>query len=327
MKIVIDMMGGDNGLKATIPSTMMFIENHKDIELFLVGDISQLTEFNKYSNVHLVNSETIIKMDADPLSALRDLKSSLMVGVKTFLDNKCDALISAGSTGALLTAATFKIKRIEGVTRPGLITPFPTYKKNKKFVCCDLGANTLCTKEELNQFAIMGSIYYKTLFHDQEFPRVYQLNIGTESEKGTTLNKEAYALMKENSKINFLGNMEARDPLYGEVDVLITDGYSGNIFLKTMEGTAKAMSKMLKDAFKRNIFSKIGYLFVRKGVNEMKEKMDYKNVGGAMLMGVNGVVIKAHGSSDPKGFLSALENSYVLCKVDIINKFKENINK
>ena len=302
MKIVIDMMGGDNGLKATIPSTMMFIENHKDIELFLVGDISQLTEFNKYSNVHLVNSETIIKMDADPLSALRDLKSSLMVGVKTFLDNKCDALISAGSTGALLTAATFKIKRIEGVTRPGLITPFPTYKKNKKFVCCDLGANTLCTKEELNQFATMGSIYYKTLFHDQEFPRVYQLNIGTESEKGTTLNN-------------------------GEVDVLITDGYSGNIFLKTMEGTAKAMSKMLKDAFKRNIFSKIGYLFVRKGVNEMKEKMDYKNVGGAMLMGVNGVVIKAHGSSDPKGFLSALENSYVLCKVDIVNKFKENINK
>lgn len=327
MKIVIDMMGGDNGLRATIPSTKTFIEKHNDLELFLIGDINKLTEFKKYKNVTLVQSETVVRMDADPLSALRETNSSLMVGIKTFLDNKCDAFISAGSTGALLSAATFKIKRIEGVIRPGLITPFPTLIKNKKFVVCDLGANTTCTKEELNQFATMGSIYYKTLFHDVNEPRVYQLNIGTESEKGTTINKEAYILLKENKNINFKGNIEARDPLYGNVDVLITDGYSGNIFLKTMEGTAKAMSKMIKDAFKKNIFTKLGYLLVRKGIVEMKEKMDYKNVGGAMLMGVNGVVIKAHGSSDPKGFLSALESSYKLTSVHIIDKFKENLNR
>ncbi len=326
MKIVIDMMGGDNGLEATIPATKNFINEHKDLDIYLIGSIKELKEnFNESEHIHLIESKTIVKMDADPMSAMKDKESSLMVGIKTYLENNCDAFISAGSTGALLTAATFKIKRMPGIIRPALITPFPTIIKNKKFVMCDLGANTICNKEELNQFAIMGSIYYKSLFNDQENPRVYQLNIGTESEKGTEVNKETYELLKENKHINFKGNIEGRDPLFGEVDVLVTDGYSGNIFLKTMEGTAKAMSSMLKKAFKRNLLTMIGYLFSKKGINELKETMDYKNVGGAMLIGVNGVVIKAHGSSDPKSFLSALNVAYKLVNVDIINKIKEKI--
>ncbi len=325
MKIVIDMMGGDNSLNATINASKSFNKNHEDAELFLVGDINKLKEnFIENDKIHLISSKTVVKMDADPLSALKDKDSSLMVAIKTYLDNNCDALISAGSTGALLTAATLKIKRLPNVIRPCLITPFPTIIKNKKFVVCDLGANTTATKEELNQFAIMGSIYYKALFNDNN-PRVYQLNIGSESEKGTTINKEAYTLLKENKKINFLGNIEGRDPLFGNVDVLVCDGYSGNIFLKTMEGTAKAMSSMLKSAFKKNLFTKIGYLLSKNGIKEMKEKMDYKNVGGAMLIGVNGVVIKAHGNSDSRSFLSALNVCYQLVKVDIINKIKENI--
>ena len=326
MKFVIDMMGGDNGVKATISGTKEFLKRHNDVELFLVGDLKELATFNEYKNVHLIESKTVLKMDVDPLTALKDKESSLMVAIDTYLKNGCDGLISAGSTGALLSAAIFKIKRIEGITRPCLITSFPTIKKDKKFVVCDLGANNVNTKEELLQFAIMGSIYYSIIYHEEK-PSVYLLSNGTEEEKGSPVGKEAYPLLKECQNINFQGNIEARDPLFGNIDVLVTDGYSGNIYLKAVEGTAKAMSKMIKEAFKRNILSMIGYLFSKKAINEMKEKMDYKNVGGALLMGVNGVVIKAHGSSDTKSFLSALENGYKLVSVDIIGKFKKEFSK
>ena len=325
MKFVIDMMGGDNGLDATIGATKEFIKLHDDVELFLVGDETKLTDFSSFKNVHILHSDIVLKMDVDPLTALKDKTSSLMVAIKAYLDNNCDAIISAGSTGALLSASIFKIKRLEGITRPCLITSFPTIDKNKKFVVCDLGANSSNTKEELVQFAIMGKIYYSILYK-KDNPEVFLLSNGTEEEKGSPLNKEAYPLLKECKEINFKGNIEGRDPLFGGVDVLVTDGYSGNIFLKTVEGTAKAMSKMLKDGFKKNILTMIGYLFAKSGVNEIKEKMDYKNVGGAMLMGVNGIVIKAHGSSDVRSFLSALKNAYMLADVNVIEKIKKGLN-
>ncbi len=324
MKFVIDMMGGDSGIEATIGATKEFIKRHPNVELFLIGDLNALETFKDHENIHLVESKTVLKMDVDPLTALKEKDSSLMVAIETYLANNCDCLISAGSTGALLSAAIFKIKRIPGITRPCLITSFPTIKKNKKFVVCDLGANNSNTKEELLQFAIMGSIYY-SIVYQEENPKVYLLSNGTEEEKGSPVSKEAYPLLKDCKSINFKGNIEARDPLYGDIDVLVSDGYTGNIFLKSVEGTAKVMSKMIKDAFKKNILTMIGYLFSKKGINEIKEKMDYKNVGGALLMGVNGVVIKAHGSSDVRSFLSALENGYKLVEVDIVNKFKKEL--
>lgn len=324
MKFVIDMMGGDCGIEATIGATKEFIKRHPNVELFLIGDLNALETFKDHENIHLVESKTVLKMDVDPLTALKEKDSSLMVAIETYLANNCDCLISAGSTGALLSAAIFKIKRIPGITRPCLITSFPTIKKNKKFVVCDLGANNSNTKEELLQFAIMGSIYY-SIVYQEENPKVYLLSNGTEEEKGSPVSKEAYPLLKDCKSINFKGNIEARDPLYGDIDVLVSDGYTGNIFLKSVEGTAKVMSKMIKDAFKKNILTMIGYLFSKKGINEIKEKMDYKNVGGALLMGVNGVVIKAHGSSDVRSFLSALENGYKLVEVDIVNKFKKEL--
>ena len=324
MKFVIDMMGGDSGIEATIGATKEFIKRHPNVELFLIGDLNGLEIFKDHKNIHLVESKTVLKMDVDPLTALKEKDSSLMVAIETYLANNCDCLISAGSTGALLSAAIFKIKRIPGITRPCLITSFPTIKKNKKFVVCDLGANNSNTKEELLQFAIMGSIYY-SIVYQEENPKVYLLSNGTEEEKGSPVSKETYPLLKDCKTINFKGNIEARDPLYGDIDVLVSDGYTGNIFLKSVEGTAKVMSKMIKDAFKKNILTMIGYLFSKKGINEIKEKMDYKNVGGALLMGVNGVVIKAHGSSDVRSFLSALENGYKLVEVDIVNKFKKEL--
>lgn len=324
MKFVIDMMGGDNGLAATIPATKELLEKHKDVELFLIGDLSKLKEFENNERIHLVESKSVLAMDVDPMTALKQLDSSLMVSIKTFLENKCDAIISAGSTGAILSAAIFKIKRLPKITRPCLITSFPTLKDNKKFVVCDLGANSANTKEELNQFALMGSLYY-SIIYGEENPRVFLLNNGTEEEKGNEVSKEAYQLLKENKSINFKGNIEAREPLFGNVDVLVTDGFTGNIFLKSVEGTAKVMSQMIKDAFKKNLLTKIGYLFSKKGIDGIKTKMDYKNVGGALLLGVNGIVIKAHGSSDARSFMSALENAYKLGKVDIVNRIKEEL--
>lgn len=325
MKIVVDMMGGDFGLKTTIPAVKEFIKNHKDAQIYAIGDESLNKEFEGLKQITVVNSKTVLKMDVDPMTAYRDENSSLMVGTKTFLDEKCDALISAGSSGALLTASIFKIKRLKNVIRPGFITSFPTIQKGKYFVVCDLGANNANTKEELHQFAKMGSLFYKFVYKEEN-PRVYLLSNGTEDEKGSPVTKEAFKLLKEDQTINFKGNTEGRDALFGNMDVMVCDGFSGNIFLKATEGTAKAMSHMMKDAFKRNFISIFGYLCCKKGIKEMKEKMDYKNVGGALLVGVNGVVIKAHGSSDAKAFLSALELSYKLINDNIISKFQEALN-
>lgn len=324
MKLVIDMMGGDNGIKATIPALKEFLNKHNDVFIYAVGNLSLTKELNDNKRVKVVLSKSVLKMDVDPMTAYRDENSSLMVATNTFINENCDAMISAGSSGALLTASIFKIKRIPGVIRPGFITSFPTIKKGKKFVVCDLGANNSNSKEELAQFATMGSLYYEFVYNEKK-PRVFLLSNGTEEEKGSPITKEAYKLLKADNEINFKGNTEGRDALFGDMDVLVADGFSGNIFLKATEGCAKAMSLMTKEAFKRNIFSKIGYLFAKKGFVEMKEKMDYKNVGGAMLVGVNGIVIKAHGNSDKQSFMSAMEIAYSLYMVDIVNKFKESM--
>ncbi len=324
MKLVIDMMGGDHGTKTTIEAVKQFVALHKDCEIFAVGNEEELNEVKDLPLVHVVPSKTVLPMDCDPMSALHDLDSSLMVGVKTLLDNECEGLISAGSTGALLTASIFKIKRLPGVKRPCLITSFPTVVDNKRFVACDLGANSNGTKEDLNQFAVMGSIYYSILYNE-ESPKVYLLNNGTEEEKGNDLTKETYQLLKVNPNINFKGNIEGRYAMKGEADVIVCDGFTGNIFLKTLEGTAKAMGSMMKDAFKMNLFTKIGYLFAKKGIKGMIKKMDYKNVGGALLLGVNAIVIKSHGSSEAKSFLSSMESAYNLAKQNMIEKIKSRL--
>lgn len=322
MKLVIDMMGGDLGNKSTIPAVKKFLSEHDDVEIFAVGDSNVGESFNNVKNVKTLISKTVLAMDVDPMTAYRDNESSLMVGVNAFLKNNCDALVSAGSSGALLTASIFKIKRLENVKRPGFITTFPSMKENKYFVVCDVGANNANTPEELHQFAKMASLYYEFNFNKSN-PVVGLLSNGTEDEKGSPVTKEAFKLLKNDAEINFFGNIEGRDVLFSNVDVLICDGFTGNVFLKTTEGTAKAMSYMLKEIFKQNLWTKLSYLICQKGLKKMKDKMDYKKVGGALLVGVNGVVIKAHGSSDENAFLSALELAYRLTKANIIEKMRE----
>lgn len=324
MNIVVDMMGSDNGSKVTVGAIKEYLKDHNDINFICVGNEEELKELENTKNVKLVYSKTVCKMDEDPLDAMRKTDSSLVMAANELMKNDYDALISAGGTASVLTVATFKVKRLPNVKRPGLLTSFPTYIKGKKMTVCDLGANTINTAEELEQFAIMSNIFYKHVYK-VEHPAIYQLNVGTEEEKGKEENKQAYQLLKNNPNLNFKGNMEAREAMKGEADCLITDGFSGNIFLKSTEGCAKVMSQMLKEGFKTNLFTKLGYLLSKKGVDELKSRMDYKNVGGAMLVGVNKIVVKAHGSSDVRSFLSAINLTKTLVESNVIEEFKKQL--
>ncbi len=324
MKFVLDMMGGDNGSKTTVPTVKEYIKNNKEVIFYCVGNVEELKELEGLKNVIIVPSKTVLKMDVNPMDALHQNDSSLNVAIDTYLKEGCDALISAGSTGALVTEGVFKIKRLPGIKRPCLVSPFPTIIKGKRFVFADEGANIENTPENLQQFARMCSIYYSIAYNEKS-PKVYLLNNGTEEEKGTQLCKDTYQLLKNDDSINFCGNMEGRDALFGVADVLITDGFSGNIFLKSTEGACKAMGTLIKKAFKKNLSTKIGYLFAKKGFDDLTSTMDYKNVGGALLLGVNAVVIKAHGNSDVQGLTSSINLAKKLVEGNILNKIKENI--
>lgn len=332
-KIVIDLMGGDAGSEITIKAIKSYLNSVKIDEnndaFILVGDnkaLESLCEFEDKPYIKLVESKTVVAMDVDPMSALKDKESSLMVAIKELLDNDYDSIISAGSTGALLTASIFKIKRIEGVKRPGLITTLPTYIENKKTVMLDLGANLENTAEELAQFGLLGSIYYNLAFNEAK-PKVFLLNNGTEEEKGRKEHKEAHQLLKNDSRINFVGNIEGREVLSGNADVVVSDGFSGNIFLKTTEGTVKLVTSLLKDAIYSSTKTKIAGLLLKSKMSEFKEKLNYKNIGGAMLIGVNKIVIKAHGSSDEKAFLSAIKLANDLGNKKLVEKVKEKLKE
>lgn len=324
MKLVLDMMGGDNGSKVTVATVKECLKQYDDIYFYCVGNVEELKELEGLKNVTIVPSKSVLKMDVDPMEAMHQKDSSLNVSMDTFVKEKADALLSAGSTGALVSEGVFKIKRLQGIKRPCLLSTFPTIEKGKNFVCADLGANIENTSENLHQFARMSSIYYKIVFGEKS-PRVCLLNNGTEEEKGTELCKETYKILKEDSSINFCGNLEGRDALFSKCDVLISDGFSGNIFLKATEGGCKAMATLIKKAFKKNIFTKIGYLFARKGFKELSETMDYKNVGGAILLGVNGVIVKAHGNSDVQSLMSSIKIAKRAVDGNIIEKIKESI--
>ena len=320
MKIAVDTLGGDNGSTVIVKAIIEFLTKHKDVEIVAVGNQDELKELE--GKCEIIHAPDIVPMEAGPLEAMRMKNSSLYVMTQFAKEGKVDALVSAGSTGGYLSLTTLILKTIPGVHRAALVAPFPTRIKGKKVVILDIGASNENSPEELSQFAVMGSLYSKYILGVEE-PKVCLLSNGTESGKGSPTGKEAYKLLKD--KPYFKGNIEARNALSGECDVIVTDGYSGNIFLKSSEGMAKMMASMVKDAFKRNLWSKLGYLHVKKGMKEMSETMDYKSTGGAMLLGVNGVVVKAHGNSDEYSFGCALEVAYKLVDNNLINKIKEGI--
>ncbi len=320
--IVVDMMGSDLGTKATVPGLLTFLKKHPDIQVIAVGKKEELKELE--GKCEIIDTPDVVPMDVSAKDVMRMRSSSLMVAIQTMKDRDLDAVVSAGSTGGFLTAATIKLKLIEGVQRAALVSPFPTKIKGKKVTILDIGANNENNAEQLVQFAILGSIYANKIF-DIEEPKIYLLSNGVEEEKGAPEVKEAHQLLKQRNIKGFMGNVEAREALDGRADVIVTGGFAGNIFLKSVEGIASMMSGMIKKAFKRNVFSGLGYLLSKSGFKEMKQTMDYKSVGGAMLLGVNGVVVKGHGSSDAYSFSCTLEVAYKMVEANIVEKMKEGL--
>ncbi len=328
MVIAIDAMGGDNAPKEIVRGAAM-ASLVIDGKILVVGEektISDILANEKYDKekIEIINATEVITNDDKPTSAIRTKKDSSMVRAFNLLaEGKADALVSAGSTGALLTGAIHFLKRIEGVSRPALVPTLPSDKDN--FIIVDTGANTNCKPKNLLEFAIMGSIYAQRVL-GKENPEIGLLNIGAEAGKGNELVKEAYELL-QNSGLNFVGNVEGRDPVMGACDVVVCDGFSGNILLKATEGTGLVLFKNVKELFLSGIVSKLAALMLKKGIYKLKKKMDYKEYGGAPFLGVTKCVIKAHGTSDAKTIMHTIKQADAFAKSDFILKLQEEMAK
>ena len=332
MKILIDAMGGDNAPLAPVTGALEAAKLW-NVPVVLVGRESEILAAAKEAGceslpagVEIRHADDVVDMHDDPARVIQRKKnSSMVVGLKMLADGEGDAFISAGSTGALLSGATLVVKRVKGIRRAAMGPAMPN-KAGGKTILLDCGANAECTAEFLLQFGIVGSLYARKSLGISN-PRVGLLNIGTEDTKGTPLQKEAYALLTDahnKGLVNFIGNIEARDALLGEVDVVVCDGFSGNVLLKSIEGTAYFMGSLMKHKiFKRNILSMIGYLFCKKGVDEVMKMMDYREIGGTQFLGVKKPVIKAHGSSDELAFRNAVKQAMDAATADFSGELEQ----
>ena len=341
MKILFDVMGGDNAPDANIKAAVTVI-NDIDAELILIGkediikerikalynkdDISQISD-----RLKIVNADEEISMEDIPTKAIKTKKnSSMVIGFNMLKNDEGDVFISAGNSGALLAGATLLVGRIKGIDRPGLAGMLPAFES--RFLLMDAGANTNCKPINILQFAQMASIYLKNTYNIAK-PKIGLLNNGTEETKGNDLMKESYKLLKENAKqmgFEFYGNIEGREAFSGEVDAVVTDGFTGNIFLKTTEGVGKMVKRNLNKEAKKNIISKIAVLSALPMLKRFAKSMDYKEYGGAPFLGVKKPVVKAHGSSDEKLFVYTIKQAEKFAKdktVDNIVKEYEKLQK
>lgn len=320
MKLVVDTMGGDLGSGVIVTAILDFLKHNPNVEIIAVGKKEELTALE--GKCRIVDAPDIVPMEAGALEVLRLKNSSMIVAIKLLKDEQLDGIISCGSTGGFLSASTIILKLIPGVKRAALVAPFPAYTKGKKVVILDVGANNENSPEELYEFAVMGRLYSQSVYSIDN-PSIFLLSNGTEEGKGSPEIKQAQKLLADFP--GYQGNIEARVALDGRADVIVTDGFTGNVFLKGTEGIAKFMSSLMKKAFKKNLWTKLGYLHVRKGIDEISQTMDYKSTGGAMLLGVNGVVVKAHGSSDSYAFQCALDVAKKLAEHRVVEKIKEGM--
>ncbi|SHH63647.1 phosphate:acyl-[acyl carrier protein] acyltransferase [Sporobacter termitidis DSM 10068] len=334
MKIIIDAMGGDNAPDEIVKGAIEAAEAF-NIEIILTGKGEEIlrsvqkmgrTELPK--GIEIAHADQVIAMDEDPVTAIREKKdSSMLVGLNMLRDGLGDAMVSAGSTGALLSGATLVVKRIRGIRRAAMAPVLPV--GDKGIVLIDCGANAECTPEYLLQFAFMGSFYAEHVLKIKK-PRVGLLNIGTESIKGTDLQIEAYRLLEEASKdgaLNFVGNVESKGVMYGECDVLVADGYTGNILLKSIEGTASFLLREIKGVFMKNAVTKLAALLVKKHVRSLRERMDADKVGGTALLGISKPVIKAHGSSGAAALKNAVLQAMTTVDAHIAEEIQSNIER
>ena len=334
MKIIVDAMGGDNAPQAPVLGALDAVKKF-GAQVVLVGRGDEILNVLKGKGisdlpegVEIAHADDVVDMHDDPAAVVHKRKnSSMIVGLRLLADGQGDAFLSAGSTGALLTGATLIVKRVKGMRRAAMCPAMPN-KAGGKTLIVDCGANAECTPEFLLQFGLVGSLYAQKNF-GLEAPRVGLLNIGTEDSKGTPLQKEAYGLLKdaaEQGLLNFIGNVEAREVLHGGVDVVVCDGFSGNVLLKSIEGTAMFMGSLMKHKiFKRNFFSMLGYLLCKPGVKEVVGMMDYREVGGTQFLGIRKPVIKAHGSSDELAFCNGIRQAMAAAVQDFTAQLEENL--
>jgi glycerol-3-phosphate acyltransferase PlsX len=332
LKIIVDAMGGDNAPRSNVEGAVEAVRE-LGVEVALVGRGYEIMDILKElgmeeppPGLEIIHAEQVVEMSDNPATAFKEKKdSSLTVGLNLVKEGKGDAFVSAGSTGALLSAATLLTKRIRGIRRAALAPLVPTAGGGSILIDC--GATAECTAEYLLQFAFMGS-YYAEHFLGRPEPRVGLLNIGAEEGKGTALQKETYALLKqagEEGRIHFTGNVEAREAVLGAVDVIVCDGYSGNIFLKTLEGTAIYLSKQMKGMFKKSPLTKLAAVMVSGGIRDFKKLMDSREVGGTALVGIAKPVIKAHGSSDGYAIKNAIGQAARFAASGVIEGITENV--
>jgi len=337
MNILLDAMGGDNAPDANIKGAVNTINQIK-AEVTLIGKEevirSKIKEFYGKEmeeispRLKIKNTTETIEMEDQPTIAIKRKKdSSMVVGFKMLKEGEGDVFISAGNSGALLAGATLLVGRIKGIDRPALAGILPAYKS--RLVLMDCGANTNCKPMNLLQFAQMSTIYLRNTFGIEK-PAIGLLNIGTEETKGNELVRESYQLLKEKSKeldINFVGNVEGRDAFSGKIDAIVTDGFTGNVFLKTTEGLGKFVKRSLKESFTEDIFTKISYLIAKKPIKSLSKAMDYKSYGGALFLGVKKPVVKAHGSSDEKLFEYTLKQAEKFVENRAVDKMIEEFEK
>ena len=332
MRIALDVMGWDHAPDEIIKGAKIACQKLDDIELILVGKNDIMSkEINKWSSfpkerVQLKTASQIITMNDSPAKALRKKKdSSINVGTNLVKENKADAFISAGNTGAVMAAGLFNIGRLSGIKRPSIATVFPS--SEGETLVMDAGANTDCSPQNLLQFGIMAQIYTRNILKIDN-PRLGLLNIGEEKKKGNKLTKNTYELFEDDQRIdNFIGNVEGRDIFNGSCDIVICDGFVGNIVLKTTEGAASLMFDLIKENLQTDIRSKLGALLLKPYLKNMKSRLDYRQYGGAPLLGIDGVAIISHGSSDATAIYNAIKVAKDTVNENIVTLIENDINK
>lgn len=326
MRVIIDAMGGDNAPQAPVLGAVR-ARRELGVDVTLVGQKEEIARYlGKEKGIDIVDAREVVTMEDDPSTATRRKKDSSMAVALTLLkEGRGDAVVSAGSTGALLTGATLTVKRIRGIRRAALAPVIPNGGKGVMLIDC--GANVECTSEYLLQFAFMGSFYMKNIMGIRD-PKVGLLNNGTEESKGGELQKQSYALLKkaaDEGRINFIGNIEGSAALTGAVDVLVTDGFTGNILLKGSEGMIKFLMGQLKGVFLSSTKNKLAALALKGDFAKLKDMMDVNKIGGTAMLGISKPVIKAHGSSNDEAVFSAVRQAVAFAQAGVIEEIEKNI--
>ena len=320
-RIAVDAMGGDHAPQAIVEGVNQALEKFSDIEIQLYGDEQKIRQYlTAKERVTIIHTDEKIASDDEPVKAIRRKKNASMVlATRAVKEGRADAVVSAGNTGALLAAGVFVIGRISNIDRPGLMSTLPTMD-GRGFDMMDLGANAENTAHHLYQYGVLGAFYAEHV-RGIKNPRVALLNNGTEESKGTPVHQEAYKLLAQDETIHFIGNVEARELLNSVADVVVTDGFTGNAVLKTIEGTAKSIVGQLTGSIKNGGFrAKLGGLLVKPTLKKALSAMDYKKAGGAVLLGLKAPVVKAHGSSDAQAIFYTIKQTRTMLDADVVEK-------